>query len=111
MPLQNLAIDCYLSTQHQCCHRGVGGRGGIDLYPYCGMFGYIQELQGDPIPAPSQMAWKDVCRILDNEIPAPNDLSNIEETPAIEAVQTVAAKINGLFRNVNEMEATIRVSM
>lgn len=41
-------------------------------------------------------------RILDGEIPSPIDLG---ETPTIEAVQTVRAKIGNLVRNVTEMEA------
>ena len=75
------------------------------------MFGYLQELQADPIPPPSQMAWRDVRRILVDEIPSPNDVGNIRETPSIAAVQTVRAKVDKLFRNVTEMEATIRVLM
>ena len=75
------------------------------------MFGYIQELRPDRIPPPSQMTWQHVPRILADEIPSSSDLGNIGETPAIEAVQTVRAKLDNLFRNVTEMEATIRVSM
>ena len=75
------------------------------------MFGYIQDLRPDRIPPPSQMTWQQVPRILADKIPSSSDLGNISETPAIEAVQTVRAKLDKLFRNVTEMEATIRVSM
>ena len=75
------------------------------------MFGYIQERRPDRLPPPSQMTWQQVPRILAEKIPASSDLGNISETPAIEAVQTVRAKLDKLFRHVTEMEATIRVAM
>lgn len=91
------------------CILAIPSKVTVIVVPVNGMF--IQELQADRIPPPSQITWQEVPRILSGVIPSPTDLSNIGEIPAIEAVKTVRAKIGCLVRNVTEMEATVRVLM